>query len=132
MTDRHSSTAHAAYHDLLRTLLDEAVSDIRGTPTRVERSGKVYWYDSYRVGSDVRKTYIGDDNEALRGRLAQLKTLRTEKEARRQHRMRLIRILRAEGFLGVDARTLHHMNYLIAEPIKAAVTYRNGVLVQIP
>jgi|GEM_PF-2347205 len=27
---------------------------------------------------------------------------------------------------------LHHLNYLIAEPIKAAVTYRSGVLVQIP
>ena len=256
MIDRHSSTAHAAYHDLLRTLLDEAVSDIRGTPTRVERSDKIYWYDTYRVGSDVRKTYIGEDSAELRDRLARQQALRQQKEARRQHRMRLIRILRAEGFLGVDAttgsllsalanagvfrlggtvvgthafrlyegilgvrysfdqlahtgdidiasfarlslalgdtvseplqnvlsdfsfepvpsldgqkvwrwrqtrneqlveflapsfeaeegirplkalgvdaRTLHHMNYLIAEPIKAAVTYRNGVLVQIP
>jgi len=34
--------------------------------------------------------------------------------------------------LGVDAQGLHHLNYLIAGPIKAAVTYRSGVLVQIP
>ena len=46
----HSPLVHAAYHDLLRSLLDEAVSAIRGTPTRVERNGRVYWYDSYRIG----------------------------------------------------------------------------------
>jgi len=34
--------------------------------------------------------------------------------------------------LGVDAQGLHYLNYLIANPIKAAVTYRSGVLVQIP
>jgi hypothetical protein len=34
--------------------------------------------------------------------------------------------------LGVCAQSLHHLNYLIAEPIHAAIPYRNGVLVQIP
>jgi len=34
--------------------------------------------------------------------------------------------------LGVSAQALHHLNYLIAEPIHAAVLYRSGVLVQIP
>ena len=34
--------------------------------------------------------------------------------------------------LGVDAQSLHHLNYLIAEPIPAAVLYRSGVLVQVP
>ena len=105
MISRHSSTAHAAYHDLLRSLMDEAVSDIRGTPTKVDRNGKTYWYDSYRIGSDVRKTYIGEDSPELRGRLDRLKSLRIEADARRKHRTRLIRILRAEGFLGVDAAT---------------------------
>ncbi|MCF6232239.1 MAG: hypothetical protein L3J36_03925 [Rhodobacteraceae bacterium] len=102
---RHSATAHAAYHDLLRSLLDEAVSDIRGTPTRVDRNGKIYWYDSYRIGSDVCKTYIGEDSPELRNRLDRLKSLRSEADERRKHRTRLIRILRAEGFLGVDAAT---------------------------
>lgn len=105
MITRHSTTAHAAYHDLLRSLLDEAVSNIRGTPTRVERNGKIYWYDSYRVGSDVRKTYIGEDSPELNERLNKVKALRSEGEDRRKHRTRLIRILRAEGFLGVDATT---------------------------
>jgi hypothetical protein len=34
--------------------------------------------------------------------------------------------------LGVSAQSLHFLNYLIADPIKAAVLYRSGVLVQIP
>ena len=34
--------------------------------------------------------------------------------------------------LAVHAQSLHFLNYLIAEPIKAAVPYRSGVLVQIP
>jgi len=105
MISRHSTTAHAAYHDLLRSLMDEAVSDIRGTPTRVDRNGKIYWYDSYRIGSDVRKTYIGEDSPELRDRLDRLTSLRTEVDERRKHRTRLIRILRVEGFLGVDAAT---------------------------
>jgi hypothetical protein len=34
--------------------------------------------------------------------------------------------------LGVSAQSLHHLNFLIAEPIHAAIAYRSGVLVQIP
>lgn len=105
MIDRHSTTAHAAYHDLRRSLQDEAVSEIRGTPTRVERNGRIYWYDSYRIGSDVRKTYIGEETLELSGRLETLKVLRQGAEDRRRHRVRLIRILRAEGFQSVDAAT---------------------------
>ena len=33
---------------------------------------------------------------------------------------------------GVSAQSLHFLNCLIADPIKAAVLYRSGVLVQIP
>ncbi len=34
--------------------------------------------------------------------------------------------------LGVSALSLHHLNYLIADPIKSAVLYRNGLLVNVP
>lgn len=34
--------------------------------------------------------------------------------------------------LGVKARGLHHLNYLIADPIPAAALYRDGLLVQVP
>jgi len=102
---RHSTVAHAAWHDLLRSLQDEAVSDLRGTPTRVERNGRAYWYDSYRIGSDVRKAYVGEDSEELRARFARVAKLRTRRDEMRRERARLIRILRAEGFMGVDAAT---------------------------
>jgi hypothetical protein len=77
---RHSPIARAAYHDLLSSLRDEAVAEIRGTPTRIERNGRVYWYDSYRVGSDVKKTYIGEDSEALRVRMQRIDALREDRE----------------------------------------------------
>jgi hypothetical protein len=105
MINRHSATAHAAYHDLQRSLMDEAISELRGAPTRVVRGEKAYWYDSFRIGSDVRKTYIGEETPALLDRLERLKSLRQDSEARRKQRTRLIRILRAEGFQGVDAAT---------------------------
>lgn len=99
---RHSSVAHAAYHDLLRSLRDDAVLELRGTPTRLERGGRAYWYDSYRVGSSVRQAYIGEDEPELRGRLALVKELRAAAADRAAGRSRLIRILRAEGLLQVD------------------------------
>jgi len=40
-----------------------------------------------------------------------------------------VRTLKA---LGVKAQSLHFLNYLIKEPIRAAVLYRQGILVQIP
>lgn len=105
MIDRHPTTAHAAYNDLVRSLLDDTVSDIRGTPTRVERSGRVYWYDTYRVGADVRKRYIGEDSEDLRKRIEKHGILKKQTDGRRRYRARLVRMLRAERFLGSDSTT---------------------------
>jgi hypothetical protein len=105
MNRRHSPIAHAAYFDLLASLKDEAVADLRGTPTRVERKGKTYWYDSFRVGSEVRKSYIGEDSDEIRARLARHAELAARRAEAQASRARLIRILRAEGFLGVDAST---------------------------
>jgi hypothetical protein len=99
----HSSTAHAAYNDLLRSLKDDVVLEIRGKPTRLVRGNRAYWYDSYRTGSTVHQAYIGEDTEELRQRLTQVETLKASEADRRSHRARLIRILRAEGFLGIDA-----------------------------
>lgn len=112
MITHHSPTAHSAYHDLLGSLRDEAVAEIRGTPTRIDRNGRVYWYDTYRVGSEVKKTYIGEDSEPLRARMQRFVELREDRENRRKNRSRLIRLLRAEGFLGIDAATGSLLNAL--------------------
>jgi hypothetical protein len=122
---RHSSTAHAAYHDLLRTLQDAAVADIRGTPTRLERGARGYWYDSYRIGSSVRQSYIGEDTEELRARIDRIRELNANEEQRRSHRARLIRILRAEGFLGVEGG----IGSLVGGLAKAGVFRLGGTLV---
>ncbi len=105
MFQRHSAVSHAAYHDLRRALLDDAISDIRGTVSSVTRGGRVYWYDSYRVGSDVRKRYIGPDSTELQQRLAMHDALKVERRERQENRARLVRLLRAEGFLSVDGTT---------------------------
>lgn len=122
---RHSPISHAAYHDLLRSLLDEAVAGIRGTPTRVVRNGKTYWYDTYRVGTDVRKSYIGEDSEPLQARIARHDALKEEAEARKKERARLIRLLRAEGFLGTDGAT----GSLLAAMANAGVFRLGGTVI---
>lgn len=124
-TQRHSPVAHAAYHDLMRLLMDDRVSDLRGTPTRINRGNRIYWYDSYRVGSDVRKTYIGEDSDALRARIEAHQALRAEAGARAAERTRLIRILRAEGFVGPDAAT----GSLLAAMAAAGVFRLGGTIV---
>jgi len=109
----------------LRSWQDETVSEIRGAPTPVKRNGKTYWYDSYRIGQEVRKTYIGEDNPELRERLNRKKALTAASQDRRKHRARLIRILRAEGFLGVDATT----GSLLSAMSRAGVFRLGGTIV---
>ncbi|WP_106743419.1 nucleotidyltransferase family protein [Yoonia maritima] len=125
MIKRHSSIAHAAYHDLLRSLRDEAMMDIRGTPTKITRGDKAYWYDTFRVGTDVRKTYIGEDSPALSSRLSKLTELRAAAKDRQANRTRLIRILRAEGFMSTDAAT----GSLLSAMAKAGVFRLGGTVV---
>lgn len=125
MRRNHSPIAHAAYHDLVASLKDEAVSELRGTPTRVERAGRAYWYDSYRLGSEVRKAYIGEDTPELRARLDRAAGIAAGREENRQHRARLIRILRAEGFAGLDAG----VGSLLGAMQKAGVFRLGGTLV---
>ena len=105
MSAYHSQIAHAAYHDLLRALREESVSDLRGTATKVTRNGRIYWYDSFRVGSEVRKRYIGEDSDMLRDLIARHRENRIPVEQRRRARARLVRLLRAEGYLGLDPTT---------------------------
>ena len=102
---RHTAFAHAAYADLVRNLKDEAVSDLRGTPVRKEKGGLGFWYDTYRIGTEVKTQYIGPDTDELRAQLSRHRELAQDRQARRRERQRLIRVLRAEGFLGLDAGT---------------------------
>ncbi|MDF1586132.1 nucleotidyltransferase family protein [Marinimicrococcus flavescens] len=122
---RHSATAQAAYHDLLSLLLDETVSEIRGTPTRRERGGRSYWYERYRIGSSVKERYLGEDSDVLRARFGSLERLKGEREGRRRERARLVRLLRSERFVGMEGAT----GSLLAAFARAGVFRLGGVLV---
>lgn len=98
-------SAHTAYHDLKSLLMDEGVSDLRGKPVRQTIGGRVYWYDHYRLGTQVKDRYLGEDSPDMRARLDRLAKGAETAGDRARERARLVRILRAENMLGVDQVT---------------------------
>ena len=62
MIRHHTATSLAAYHDLRQSLIDDQISDVRGVPREFRQGTKLYWYDTYRVGTSVKKRYIGEDS----------------------------------------------------------------------
>lgn len=122
---RHSATAQAAYNDLVSLLLDEAAAGIRGTPTPRRRGDRTYWYDRYRIGTDIREHYLGEDSEELRSRIEKHKSLQAQSRERRRERARLVRLLRSERFLGMDGAT----GSLVAAFANAGMFRLGGVLI---
>jgi len=122
---RHSPTAISAYHDLVALLLDDAVTEMRGTPTLRKIGNRRYWYDRYRVGTGIKERYLGEDNAELRKRLDDHKRLVDERDARQKERTRLVRLLRSERFTGMDGAT----GSLIAALARAGTFRLGGVLV---
>lgn len=122
---RHSSVASAAYHDLVSLLLDDAASEIRGSPLQKTINGRHYWYDRYRVGDAVKDRYLGEDSDALKARIERHNDLKQASKARRLERARLTRLLRSERFLGLDSGT----GSLILSLARAGVFRLGGVLV---
>ena len=101
----HSHTAVAAYHDLLRMLKDEALSDLRGTPTLKAVNGKSYWYDRYRLGTEIVDRYLGEDSDDLRARFDRTASAQSDTKAAGKERARLVRLLKSEGLLPSDVAT---------------------------
>jgi hypothetical protein len=101
----HSPRAQAAYLDLCRLLLDDAASEIIGTPQLLMRNGRGYWYDLHRVGTSVKNRYLGEDSPEMAKRIAGHVELAKEAKARAEERTRLVRTLRAEGLASLDRTT---------------------------
>ena len=99
-----SMSAQAAWHDLLRLLKDAQIGGLRGTPMLKSLSGraKSYWFDRYRVGDRVVDSYIGEDTPQVRARLDRITDLKAGIKEMERERARLVRLLRAEGFLAPD------------------------------
>ncbi len=122
---RHSPTAQAAYADLLTLLRDDALSDITGSPTLREKNGRGYWYDRYRVGTTIKERYLGEDSPELRSRIDRHASIKRESADRRNERGRLVRLLRSEGFIGLDNAS----GSLIAALARVGVFRLGGTLV---
>jgi hypothetical protein len=105
MLKSHSPRAQAAYHDLCRLLMDDAASEIIGTPQKLMRNEKGYWYDLHRIGSSVRNRYLGEDSPGMSARMARHAELAGQSKSRTEEKLRLVRTLRAEGLPSMDRTT---------------------------
>ena len=123
--DYHSAIGTAAWTDLRRSLSDGSVSDLRGTPRQKSVGAKTYWYDHFRVGNRTVDRYIGEDTAELRNRLErQAEIARAAKQAERE-RARLMRVLRAEGYLFADVGS----GQVVAAMAKVGVFRLGGTIV---
>lgn len=125
MQHPHSPRAQAAYHDLCRPLRDDAASDVIGTPHKLMRNGRGYWYDQHRVGTSVKNRYLGEDTPEMAERMARHSEQARNTKARAEERTRLVRTLRAEGLSSLDRTT----GSLLAGMRRAGVFRLGGTLV---
>jgi hypothetical protein len=123
--DHHSLIGHTAYTDLLRNHLDEEVGLLRGTVERKAGNGRTYLYDRYRIGTKVVSRYIGEATDQLNARIARADELRARTDERRKTRTRLVRLLRSEGYQGLDTAT----GSLLAAMARIGVFRLGGTLV---
>lgn len=101
----HSRAAQVAYQDLLRLHQDETASELIGSIEERTRNGRVYLYDRFRIGTEMKSRYLGEGTPELRARLARAAELKAGVGDRRTTMARLARVLRAEGFIGTDRDT---------------------------
>ncbi len=101
----HSRAAVVAYQDLLRLHLDESAAALLGSIEARKRNGRTYLYERFRIGTEMKSRYLGEDSEELRARLDRAQTLKVEADQRRARMTRLARTLRAEGFIATDRET---------------------------
>jgi hypothetical protein len=120
-----SQIAQVAYLDLLRLHQDDVAAEMIGSLETRQRGGRAYLYDRFRLGTEMKARYLGEDTPQLRARLAQSETLRANATARAQEMARLARILRAEGLFAADRNT----GMLLSAFARAGVFRLGGTLV---
>jgi hypothetical protein len=101
----HSHIATSAYIDLLRALREDEMSQHVGAPYLERRGNRGYWYETIRIGTTVRRRYIGEDTPETVDLIARSRSLAENRKARADLRSRLVRLLRAEGFMSLDRTT---------------------------
>ncbi len=101
----HPRAAQVAYQDLLRMHLDEVASEVVGSIEERKRNGRTYLYDRFRIGTEMKSRYLGEDSPELRDRLARASDLKAQAQERQKRMARLARVLRAEGMIRTDRET---------------------------
>jgi hypothetical protein len=125
MNQAHSAVGQSAWIDLLRLLKQDSVSEIRGKPRVKTIRGRSYWYDQYRVGDQTVDRYLGEDTQEMQTRIAQHREIALQADDRGKERARLMRILRAEGYLTPDLGT----GQIVQALARAGVFRLGGTLV---
>lgn len=120
-----SRNAQVAYQDLLRLHLEETAAALIGSVEARPRNGRIYLYDKFRIGSEMKSRYLGEDTPELRKRLHDTLHLKAVARERQSHMSRLSRVLRAEGLAGIDRET----GSLLAAFAKAGVFRLGGTLI---
>ncbi|RCK37278.1 nucleotidyltransferase family protein [Thalassospira xiamenensis] len=100
-----SMAAQSWYYDLLSLLLDEEISDIKGSIIEKKKGNRTYLYDNYRLGSKTVQKFIGLKTDALLERLSGMNELKEKREIRRKARSSLVKKLRTEKVLSPDVST---------------------------
>jgi hypothetical protein len=121
----HSAIGTAVWADLLRSLKDSAVSEVQGQPRLKTVGAKSYWYDHYRIGNETADRYIGEDTTELRARLSRQADIASSEKQAASERARLMRTLRAEGYLMSDVGT----GQIVSALARAGVFRLGGTLV---
>jgi hypothetical protein len=120
-----SRAAQVAYQDLLRLHLDETVSGLIGSVEERVRNGRLYLYDKFRIGTQMKSRYLGEGTPELQERLARAADLKAQAADRAGTMARLARVLRAEGFIAADRDT----GSLLSAFARAGVFRLGGTLV---
>lgn len=100
------------------------MSEVKGKPTLRQKGERGYWYDRYRLGDQLVERYIGPDSLEMRARLDQHAALQMDK-SRSKETARLVRLLRAEGYLTPDLST----GQILAAMARAGVFRLGGTVV---
>jgi len=100
-----SASAQTTYQDLLRMHLEAAASEFVSSLEERRSGNRTYLYDRFRIGTEMKSRYLGEDSPELRERLARAAETKAQAEARRGAMARMARTLRAEGLIATDRDT---------------------------
>ncbi|WP_245299011.1 hypothetical protein [Pseudotabrizicola sediminis] len=105
--------------------LDEAASEVVGSVEERKRNRRTYIYDRFRIGTEMKSRYLGEDSPDLRDRLARAADLKAKARERKKRMSRMARVLRSEGLIGTDRET----GSLLLAFARAGVFRQGGTLI---